>query len=174
MPLLFSHGLEGSPEGRKPSFLRGLGYSVIAPDGRKADLAKRVALLEQAHRETDLKLLLIGSSYGGLAAAIVAQRFPHRFCGLVLCAPALEWVEPPVQPNMPICIPPSLPTIVIHGRKDRVIPLEHSHRLHERCPHVQLWEQDDDHRLADSMHALQQAVFSLFGPPMELGSDSTR
>ena len=48
-PIVFAHGLEGSPQGRKIQHLRSNGFEVIAPDGRGLALAERLVGLEKPH-----------------------------------------------------------------------------------------------------------------------------
>ena len=93
-PIVFAHGLEGSPNGRKIQTLRSAGFSVDAPDGRGLALADRIAGIEGATRGR--RVVLIGSSYGGLAAAHLASLYPERLEGLLLLAPALHRKEEPV------------------------------------------------------------------------------
>ena len=159
-PVLFAHGLEGHPDGRKPTAMRSAGLHVVSPDGRRQPLAARIAGLEAAlaglHRP-----VLVGSSYGGLAALELAGRRHASLRGLVLCAPALIRVEPPVADPDALTVPASLPCTVLHGVHDGVIPVAASQRLAARCPHVRLLELDDDHRLAASLDALVAAVQAL-------------
>ena len=111
--MVFAHGLEGSPNGRKIQALRSAGFEVIAPDGRGMPLADRIDGLEAATREAR-GLLLAGSSYGGLAAAWLAANYPDRFGALLLFAPALHYAEPPaMDPNA--LVAPAIPTVIIHG-----------------------------------------------------------
>jgi pimeloyl-ACP methyl ester carboxylesterase len=160
--ILFAHGLEGSPEGTKVRALRAAGLDVEAPDCRGLSLADRVARIEEASRGGDL--VLAGSSYGGLASAIVAQRFPERFRGLLLCAPALELEEPPAGNPEDLRAPPALPTVVIHGLRDDIVPVEGSRRFRERSgPHVRLVETDDGHRLAGSLDVIVEEAKRLAG-----------
>ena len=70
--LLFAHGLEGSPQGTKVRFLRDAGLDVVAPDLQGLALVERIARIEALSAAGDV--LLTGSSYGGLTAAIVAAR----------------------------------------------------------------------------------------------------
>ena len=158
-PIVFAHGLEGSPEGRKIQHLRSNGFTVEAPDGRGLSLADRLVGLEQATRSGGI--LLAGSSYGGLAAAHLALAHPERFVGLVLMAPALHHSEHPVE-NAALLRPPSgIPTIVIHGRRDAVVPITVSRRYCEEG--ATLIETDDDHRLVASLSQIVRAVRDVQG-----------
>jgi len=153
LPIVFAHGLEGAPEGTKITALRAAGLEVIAPDGRGLVLADRIAGLESATR--DGPVILGGSSYGGLAAAWLATQHPARFRGLVLCAPALHWSEAPVQHPERLCAPEGLPTWILHGTQDEVVPIAVSERYRDASgPHVTLEALEDGHRLQGSIPRL--------------------
>ena len=145
--IVFAHGLEGSPNGRKIQALRAAGFTVDAPDGRGDGLDARVAALEVVTRGR--QVVLVGSSYGGLAAAHLAVEYPERFMGLLLLAPALHRSEPPVADAAILSPPTGVPTIVIHGTRDAVVPVEVSRR-YVAGGGAEFFEVDDDHRLAAS------------------------
>ena len=157
IPIVFAHGLEGSPEGRKIQYLRSSGFHVVAPDGRGLALADRLVGLEEATRGGGI--LLAGSSYGGLAAAHLALVYPERFVGLLLMAPALHHSESPVLDASRLQPPGGLPTTVIHGSQDMVVPIEVSRRY---CVHGATFiEVDDDHRLTRSLDSIAAAAEAL-------------
>ena len=157
--ILWAHGLEGSPEGTKASALRAAGFELLAPDGRGKVLALRIAELDRVSAElAGRRVLLAGSSYGGLAAAWLAQERPERFCGLLLLAPALHHREAPALEALRP--PPGLPVIVLHGALDEVVPVQAS-RDYVAGSHAQLRIQDDGHALADSLPALIAAAREL-------------
>jgi len=159
IPIVFAHGLEGSPEGRKIQYLRQAGFEVVAPDGRGLALAARWEGLERATRSGEI--LLIGSSYGGLAAAHLAAVHPDRFVGLLLLAPALHYSEAPVT-DVSLLVPPDgVPTTIIHGLHDEVVPIEGSRRYASNG--AQLIETEDDHRLTGSLEHMVKAVGELMG-----------
>jgi pimeloyl-ACP methyl ester carboxylesterase len=160
VPIVFAHGLEGSPNGRKIEYLRTSGFDVVAPDGRGLTLAERLVGLEAATRGHGI--LLIGSSYGGLAAAHLAMLHPERFLGLLLLAPALHYSEPPVSDVTRLCPPPGVPTMVMHGLGDQVVPIESSRRYAEKG--AALLEVADDHSLAASLVAMADAVYAMINP----------
>ena len=62
MALLFCHGLESGPIGRKSQALIEAGYEVIAPDGRGRDLAARIAGLLEVLDGLPSPPVLVGSS----------------------------------------------------------------------------------------------------------------
>ena len=157
-PVLFAHGLQGHPNGNKPTAMRAGGLQVTAPDGRKRPLAERVALLLAALDRLE-NPVLVGSSYGGLAMLAVARDRPNAFRGLVLCAPALTWNEPPAGPP-DVLVAPEM-TVVLHGVQDDIIPIDVSRALVARSPDARLIERQDGHRLADSLDVLVDVVRDL-------------
>jgi pimeloyl-ACP methyl ester carboxylesterase len=162
VPIVFAHGLEGHPEGTKVQWLRTQGFEVIAPDGRGLVLNDRLIDLEIETRRGGV--LLAGSSYGGLAAAWLAQQYPDRFLGLLLLAPALHHTEPPVVDAALLKAPVTVPTRVIHGVSDDIVPIQVSRRYcHLSGRHTQLFEVNDGHRLANSLSTISRTAFQLMG-----------
>ncbi len=157
--IVFAHGLEGSPEGRKPAAFRDAGLPLIVPDGRRQPLAARVEGLIAA-LEAHPRSVLVGSSYGGLAALWLAATPEHaqRITALVLLAPALNWREPPADDPDALCVPEHMPATVIHGIEDPIVPIEVSRRLSSRSPHIERIERDDGHRLAKSLDVMVATV----------------
>ena len=156
-PIVFAHGLEGSPEGRKIQYLRTNGFDVRAPDGRGLALAARYEGLDLSTKSGGI--LLIGSSYGGLAAAHLAATHPDRFVGLLLLAPALHYSEEPVTDVDRLFPPNGVPTILIHGVRDTVVPIDASRRY--AAHGARLIETDDDHALRESMDEMVAVVREL-------------
>ncbi|MCU0722074.1 MAG: alpha/beta hydrolase [Planctomycetes bacterium] len=158
--ITFAHGLEGSPSGSKVKALREAGFDVAAPDFRGLALAARIARLEESTRGGGM--VLAGSRLGGLTAAIVASRHPERFKGLLLCAPAFNFLPAEFGPVESLLVPPSLRTLVIHGRNDDLVPVEVSRAFRDRCgPHVTLRESEDGHRLSASIPRIVEAAREL-------------
>lgn len=157
MTILFCHGLESGPHGRKYRALCAAGLEVQAPDCRGMNLAARVDLLLQVLAGAP-SALLVGSSYGGLAALCAALL--HRERGgsvhaLVLCAPALWRSEPPADR---LVLRAPAPTVILHGRRDEVVPVTLSQRFAADHPEVELIEVDNDHGLAGSLELLVATV----------------
>ena len=99
-----------------------------------------------------------------LAAAVVAARHPERFSGLLLCAPAFNVTEAPAEDPTTLRAPETLPTVIVHGLRDDVVPPEVSRLYRDRSgPHVRLWEVDDGHRLAGSRDVIVRAARELAG-----------
>lgn len=160
MPILFCHGLESGPHGRKYHALVEAGFDVVAPDCRNRDLAARVDVIREAIVRAERPPLVVGSSFGGiaaLAASILATDQGVEIPGLVLCAPALRLRQPPVD-TMSLRCP--APTVIVHGTRDEVIPIDHSRDFAARHG-ARLIETDDDHRLAGSLDTIVSAVRDL-------------
>ena len=160
MRLIFAHGLESGPEGRKTAWLREAGHDVVAPDGRGLDLAARIAQLVAALRDEAEPRLLVGSSFGGIAglvASIVAAQVGRGPCAILLCAPALQLPPPP--PYEADLAPPC-PAAVVHGTRDEIIPVDIGHAW--AIEHGAAWYPcDDDHRLGASRSTILHALASL-------------
>jgi hypothetical protein len=157
IPVVFAHGLEGHPEGTKASALRAAGMEVLAPDCRGCALAERISRVGAA-LDQQPGAILVGSSYGGLAAAWIASRRPEVVGALVLLAPALSLREAPVEDPEQLVVPPSVPTTIVHGLGDDVIPVAVSRALVARCPHVRLVEVPDRHELRGSLPRIVEEV----------------
>lgn len=69
-------------------------------------------------------------------------------------------------------IPSSCPTLIIHGRRDDIVPIESSRRYAEAHGHVELLEVDDDHTLAASLPTIStRAQTFLLNPSHTLSWD---
>ena len=168
--IVFAHGLEGSPNGSKIRSLRDSGFEVVAPDFQGMVLAERVDLLEEICLEyASQQPVLAGSSYGGLTAAIIAMRMPDAIRGLLLCAPALHLVEPPVDDETVLVAPNGLKTIIIHGLEDDVVPISCSIEYASRSSNeiVAFHQVNDGHRLAESHQEIIGAAQLLSGETID-------
>ncbi len=147
--LIFLHGLEGSSQGTKAQLLRGLFPAMQTPDfdGPLEQRMQQLApILGQQAGWT-----LVGSSFGGLMAALWGCAHPQQVRLLVLLAPALSWPEFADEPPAPI----DVPVVVYHGQYDTVVPLEPVRALAEQVfPRLTFHVVDDDHML----HATVQAI----------------
>lgn len=65
----------------------------------------------------------------------------------------------PAWPEVPC------PTLILHGRRDEVVPVESSRRYARTRSHVRLVELDDDHGLVASSEAIAAETLRLFGLP---------
>ena len=96
LKVLWAHGLEGSPDGSKPTWMiENLGWDVVSVNmsirgWTIADQTK--AVLDKVSEVDDFDLIM-GSSYGGLAVANAANELLDRNLRLVLMAPAFGFAE---------------------------------------------------------------------------------
>jgi len=140
--LIFIHGSDSSSQTYKAGILRGLFPGMVTPDFT-GSLSERMAQLE-AILGARTGWTIIGSSLGGLMAALFAAQAPGQVRKLVLLAPAL--ILPEFSGHLPK--PVSVPTIVVHGTRDELLPLEAVRSLAEKVfTHLTYLVVDDDHRL---------------------------
>lgn len=147
--LIFIHGLEGTSRGEKATLLRGLFPGMLTPDFRGV-LDERMAQLN-AILSDKTSWVLIGSSLGGLMAAMFACQHPEQIERLVLLAPALIWPDFASSPPAPI----SVPTTIYHGTKDTLVPILAVQTLAEKIfLNLTFRPVDDDHGLYQTIHAI--------------------
>lgn len=89
-------------------------------------------------------LILVGSSYGGLMAAVYACLHESRVARLILLAPALN-----LDPYAPYRHKQlTLPVTIVHGLQDDVVPLAPIRTIAEQAfVHRNFLAVDDDHSL---------------------------
>ena len=96
MKVLWAHGLEGSPNGSKPTWIiENLGWNVISVDMSRSGwtIGDQTKVVIDKISEIDDFDLIMGSSYGGLAVANAANELLDRDLRLVLMAPAFGLAE---------------------------------------------------------------------------------
>lgn len=172
MSIVFLHGLESpvddalQPIGRKATWLRERYPDVLTPG---LDTRAMVALrqrVQAGHTLTEAELaeawrapmargrealatgpdLVIGSSFGGAVLLRLVREEP-RWRG-----PCLFLAGAGVALTDWRTLPDDLRAVLVHGRRDTVIPLAHSRLLVRSAgPQVQLWEVGGDHGLADAV-----------------------
>lgn len=147
MKRLLIHGLEGSSQGHKAQLLRQVDPQLLTPDFT-GDVKERMTQLEAILSPEPEPWFLIGSSLGGLMAALWTCRNPRRVRRLILLAPALHRPEFERSQNY-------VPTMLVHGTKDTVVPLEPVAEI-ARSTFLMLdfHAVEDDHRLKATMELL--------------------
>lgn len=166
MGVIFLHGKESGPHGSKIQMLGEAGWMVTAPDCQGIDdLEQRLTIARWSLDAAQGPVALVGSSMGGLAAALLWSRIRDeeiaaRVLGVLLLAPALSWDE---AAQIEACHPN---TRVLHGTHDEAIPVEASRAFAERfgCPFTEV---DDTHRLADSHPEILAELEALLGADAE-------
>ena len=146
---IFIHGLLSSGQGFKGSLLRSIFPDILTPDF-PGDLTERMAKLEALLAAHD-DIVIIGSSYGGMMAALYACAHPDRVRKLILLAPALPFHPFDEHPPGPCAVP----TIIFHGQQDTIVPLAPTRALAERVfTQLQFNEVNDDHMLHETVQRL--------------------
>lgn len=147
--ILFIHGLEGTSQGVKASLLRQIFPGMQTPDF-SGSLQERLRLLYAILGE-EKGWKLIGSSLGGLMAALFACERPEQVEKLILLAPALILPEFAASPPAPV----DVPTVIFHGSRDQLIPLAAVRPLAEAVfRKLSFRVVDDDHGLYQTVHAI--------------------
>jgi len=148
--IVFIHGSGGDKsQTYKARILRGLFPGMLTPDF-DGDLSERMVQLKGI-LGNETGWTLIGSSLGGLMAALFATQAPCQVRKLVLLAPALTFPE--FAGNLPA--PIAVPTIVVHGTRDELLPLEAGRTLAEKVfTSLTYLVVDDDHRLHKTAETL--------------------
>ena len=148
--LIYLHGLESTSKSGKARQFAAKYPGMLTPDftGPFAErMEQLLPVLGAASGWT-----IIGSSYGGLMGAVFALEHPDQVRKLILLAPALTLPEFASRPDLR---PLDIPTVLIHGRQDDVVPpapvLALAQKVFPGLTHIPV---DDDHRL-------HQAFFEL-------------
>ena len=149
---MFLHGLDSSSQGRKARLLAAMG--VETPDFT-GTLQERMAQLEPMLGKE--RWLLVGSSFGGLMAALWTLDHPDRVSRLILLAPAFH------RPDFVVSQPVDVPTLLVHGVRDQVVPHALARERAELAfTQLRVEWVDDDHRLEAT--ALRMDWAGLLGP----------
>ena len=163
MRLCFLHGLDSSPQGTKARLLKTHYPDCLIPS-LPPDIHERVRIVEQMiHAPT----IVIGSSLGGLTALMFAIAHPDLIAAMLLLAPAVGCRDESIFRTdqkrilLSLCVPAAIPTVIIAGTRDDVIPLSSIRALFQRSPDpsmIRLHEVDDDHNLHQSLKLILEAI----------------
>ena len=142
-PTIFIHGQESSSRGTKGLFFRDLFPEMIIPDF-VGDVSTRMFKLNEILKDKK-GIVMIGSSLGGLMAALFAFKNQDRIKKLILLASALN--HPEFTPYLSEKL--TLPVYIFHGKKDEVIPPSPIHTIAKKVfTNLNFTMLDDDHRLS--------------------------
>lgn len=165
MQIVFSHGKESGPWGRKIKKLAAvaqeMGFAIESIDYTNMDapderLNKLVTYLD-AQQEP---CILVGSSMGGYVSLVAHSRTVGTVKGLFLMAPALYmqgYSEQHYHCDVPITI--------VHGRDDKVIPYDNSMRFTLQN-NAMLHLVEGDHRLNGALMEIE-CLFMRFLMPYQ-------
>lgn len=139
---IFIHGLESSGRGDKGVFFRSRYPDMIIEDFT-GPLARRMERLQEILADKK-DLILVGSSYGGLMAALFACEQEERVRKLILLAPAIGL--PAFSSSLDCRL--SIPVAVFHGSRDEVLSLEVTRQIARKVfLNLTFTAVDDDHSL---------------------------
>lgn len=147
--LVFLHGLDSSSQSSKAILFRDIFPGILTPDFA-GSLKERMAQLYLILGDKT-GWIIIGSSFGGLMGALFTCQHPDQVKKLILLAPAL--MLPEFAENLPPVI--DVPTIIIHGNQDEVVPLEPVKELAQKV-FTKL-----THLIVNDGHRLQQAIYTV-------------
>ncbi|MEG4484643.1 YqiA/YcfP family alpha/beta fold hydrolase [Microcoleus sp. D2_18a_B4] len=212
---IYLHGFASSPDSLKAKYFRerfsSVGIDLKTPDLNQNDFSGLTLTRQLQQIETDFLqtqssqsaekvkelggVTIIGSSFGGLTAAWLADR-QLSVKQIVLLAPAFDFISHwlpllgqqqlekwqsekylPVyhygeQGYLPLNyqfvadmaqypeekLMRSVPTLILHGKHDTIIPIQASRNFAANRPWVQLIELEDDHSLGNVLAEIWEAI----------------
>jgi pimeloyl-ACP methyl ester carboxylesterase len=146
---IFLHGLESSNQGTKARFFQDRYPDMIVPNFT-GPLAERMEKLNGI-LSSERSITLVGSSFGGLMAAIFAIENEPQVDRLILLAPAINLLSSMDYREKNI----SVPAWIFHGKSDAVIPLKQVEAMADKLfSQLSFQVVDDDHFLHKTFKTL--------------------
>jgi pimeloyl-ACP methyl ester carboxylesterase len=202
LAVIYIHGFASSPSSGKAQFFQqkftDLGIPIQVPDLNQGDfthltLTRQIQQIESILPPT--RTVLIGSSFGGLTAALLAEKHP-QISHMILLAPAfgmLKYWQEKMTPEqieqwqnqgtllvyhygagreLPLHydflvdlrsyddgkLARPVPTLIIHGNLDEVVPIAVSETYAQTRPWVRLVPVADDHSLKRDLPLIWQEI----------------
>ncbi|MEP7137165.1 MAG: YqiA/YcfP family alpha/beta fold hydrolase [Chloroflexota bacterium] len=161
--LIYLHGSDSNSNSGKARLFREWFPGMLTPDFSGSFDERMSQLGTILSDKTDLTI--IGSSYGGLMGTVFTCEHPHQVRKLILLAPSLvrdssgAYHDPAIGEYLGgsrrFLQAVSVPTVIVHGTKDDVVPLEPV-RVTAQILFTNLTYHivEDDHRLQKSVHEL--------------------
>jgi hypothetical protein len=141
--IIYLHGLESTSQSGKARQFAEKFPGMVTPDFT-GDFEERMAQLKPILGRKK-NWTIIGSSFGGLMGTVFTCNHPTQVRKLILLAPAL--LKEPFGSFLNL-EPVSVPTVIIHGTEDDVVPLEPVREIAEKLfTNLQYIVVDDGHRL---------------------------
>jgi pimeloyl-ACP methyl ester carboxylesterase len=148
--LIYLHGSESNSNSGKARLFREWFPGMLTPDFIGSFDERMTQFHTILSDKTDW--ILIGSSYGGLMGTIFTLEHTTQVRKLILLAPALT-LDPLTSLSNPQ--PVSVPTTLIHGTLDTVVPLESVRVIAQKLfTNLTVHIVEDDHRLQKSVNEL--------------------
>lgn len=165
--IILSHGSDSGPGATKISVLaaraEALGWHAERPDfgaddasGYASAVVPRVARLRAAIAACDAPPVLVGSSMGAFASALVSLEAPVAALFLLATPPAIPTCAQALD------LRAGVPTLLVHGWRDELCPVAGIQAFAERR-RLPLLLLDDDHRLLASMDTIAVQFDVLLG-----------
>ena len=141
--IIYLHGLESTSQSGKARQFAEKFPGMITPDFTGSFEERMKQLKPILGRKKNW--VIIGSSFGGLMGTVFTCEHPTQVRKLVLLSPALLRDQFAPYLNLE---PVSVPTIIIHGTEDDVVPLEPVRELAEKLfKNLTYHVVNDGHRL---------------------------
>ncbi len=141
--VIYLHGLESTSQSGKARQFAEKFPGMVTPDFTGSFEERMKQLKPILGRKKNWTI--IGSSFGGLMGTVFTCKHPTQVRKLILLAPAL--LRDPFGSYLNL-EPVSVPTIIIHGTEDDVVPLEPVRELAEKTfSNLQYIVVEDGHRL---------------------------
>lgn len=148
--LIYLHGSDSTSQSSKARLFGERFPGMLTPDFTGSFAERMIQLHTILANKTDWTL--IGSSYGGLMGTIFTLEHATQVRKLILLAPALT-LDPLASLSQPQ--PVSVPTILIHGTLDTVVPLKPVREIAQKLfTNLTVHIVEDNHRLQKSIHEL--------------------
>lgn len=154
--IIYLHGSDSSSQSGKARQFAEKFQGMKTPDFTGSFEERMKQLYDALGKEKGW--IIIGSSYGGLMATVFASENPKQVRKLVLLAPAILkdksgiYLDPvtgkPLSGNWKDLQTVSVPTVIVHGNQDDIVPLEPVRKTAEELfTDVEFIVVDDGHRL---------------------------
>ncbi len=148
--IIYLHGLESNSQSGKARQFAAKFPGMVTPDFTGTFEERMAQLLPILGEETNWTI--IGSSFGGLMGAVFTCRRPSQVRKLILLAPALLREPFGQYLDLPGV---SVPTVVVHGTEDDVVPLEAAREIASKLfANLTYYVVQDGHRLHKAMETL--------------------
>ncbi len=148
--LIYLHGSDSTSQNGKARQFAQLFPGMVTPDFT-GSFEERMQQLNTILGDKN-DWTIIGSSYGGLMGTVFTCNHPNQVRKLILLAPALS--RDPFASYLDL-EPVSVPTVIVHGTQDDVVPLQPVRELAETLfPNLQYIVVEDGHRLHKAFEEL--------------------
>ena len=148
--LIYLHGLESTSQSGKARQFAQKFPGMLTPDFTGSFEERMNQLYPILSDKNDWTI--VGSSFGGLMGAVFTLTHPAQVRKLILLAPALM-LEPFASYIGPK--PVSVPTVVVHGTLDDVVPMDPVRELAKKVfTNLTYYVVEDNHRLHKAFEEL--------------------